>query len=128
MNDQALRPTLELKRHCINTSFTVALLVPRIPLSEMRLGQIGCGRQNPPVQSVELPSRIRMVKGIPSTSLQDWKATTAPLLSQKRRWYNAGGFPYRSASRVTPLDACTRVVGCLGCGGAPNVHRCIQNQ
>ncbi|CAL5972498.1 Hypothetical_protein [Hexamita inflata] len=30
--------------------------------------------------------------------------------------------------RVTPLDACTRVVGCLGCGGAPNVHRCIQNQ
>ncbi|CAL6082204.1 Hypothetical_protein [Hexamita inflata] len=91
MNDQALRPTLELKRHCINTSFTVALLVPRIPLSEMRLGQIGCGRQNPPVQSAELPSRIGMAKGMPSTSLQDWKAATAPLLSQKRRWYDAGG-------------------------------------
>ncbi|CAL5971125.1 Hypothetical_protein [Hexamita inflata] len=46
----------------------------------MRLGQIGCGRQNPPVQSAELPS----------TSLQDWKAVTAPLLPQKRmvrrRW------------------------------------------
>ncbi|CAL6026462.1 Hypothetical_protein [Hexamita inflata] len=23
------------------------------------------------------------------------------------------------SSRVTPLDVCTRVVGCLGCGGAP---------
>ncbi|CAL6059332.1 Hypothetical_protein [Hexamita inflata] len=32
------------------------------------------------------------------------------------------------SSRVTPLDAYTRVVGCLGCGQAPNVHRCIQNQ
>ncbi|CAL6111657.1 Hypothetical_protein [Hexamita inflata] len=61
----------------------------------MRLGQIGCGRQNPPIQSAELASsRIGMAKGMPSTSLQDW--TTAPLLPQKRRLYDAG-FPYRSA-------------------------------
>ncbi|CAL6059426.1 Hypothetical_protein [Hexamita inflata] len=66
----------------------------------MRLGQIGCGRQNPPVQSAELPSRIGMAKGMPSTSLQDWKAATAPLLPQKRRWYDAGGFPYRSDSQI----------------------------
>ncbi|CAL6031507.1 Hypothetical_protein [Hexamita inflata] len=32
------------------------------------------------------------------------------------------------SGRVTLLDACTRVVGCLGCGGAPNVHRCVQNE
>ncbi|CAL5992421.1 Hypothetical_protein [Hexamita inflata] len=64
----------------------------------MRLGQIGCGRQNPPIQSAELASsRISMAKGMPSTILQDWKAVTAPLLPQKRRWYDAGGFPYRSA-------------------------------
>ncbi|CAL6081874.1 Hypothetical_protein [Hexamita inflata] len=59
----------------------------------LRCGQIGCGRQNPPVQSAELPS----------TSLQDWKAVTAPLLPQKRRWYDAGGFPYRSACTKQPL-------------------------
>ncbi|CAL5979843.1 Hypothetical_protein [Hexamita inflata] len=70
----------------------------------MRLGQIGCGRQNPRVQSAELPSRIGMAKGMPSTSLQDWKAVTAPLLPQKRRWYDAGGFPYRSAC-VTKFSA-----------------------
>ncbi|CAL6071441.1 Hypothetical_protein [Hexamita inflata] len=102
-----------------------------IPLPEMRLGQIGCGRQNPPIQSAELASsRIYMAKGMPSTSLQDWKAVTAPLLPQKRRWYDAGGFPYRlhEAAALRPLDACTRVVGCLGCGGAPYVHRCVQNQ
>ncbi|CAL6003550.1 Hypothetical_protein [Hexamita inflata] len=69
----------------------------------MRLGQIGCGRQNPPVQSAELASsRIGMAKGWPSTSLQDWKAATAPLLPQKRRWYDAGGFPYRSACTKQP--------------------------
>ncbi|CAL6082152.1 Hypothetical_protein [Hexamita inflata] len=77
-----------------------------------------------------------MAKGMPSMSLQDWKAATAQLLPQKRRWYDAGGFPYRSAytkqpryvpGRYLPLDACTRVVGCLSCGGAPNVHRCRQN-
>ncbi|CAL5974278.1 Hypothetical_protein [Hexamita inflata] len=69
----------------------------------MRLGQIGCGRQNPPIQSAELASsRISMAKGMPSTILQDRKAATAPLLPQKRRWYDAGGFPYRSRrSRVT---------------------------
>ncbi|CAL6059258.1 Hypothetical_protein [Hexamita inflata] len=83
----------------------------------MQLGQISCGRQNPPVQSAELPS----------TSLQDWKAVTAPLLPQKRRWYDAGGFQYRTACTKQPRYApCTQVVGCLGCGGAPNVHRCIQ--
>ncbi|CAL6017064.1 Hypothetical_protein [Hexamita inflata] len=71
----------------------------------MRLGQIGCGRQNPPVQSAELPSRIGMAKGMPSTSLQDWKAATAPLLPQKRRWYDAGGFPYRSACTKQPRYA-----------------------
>ncbi|CAL6049403.1 Hypothetical_protein [Hexamita inflata] len=75
----------------------------------MRLGQIGCGRQNPPVQSAELPSRIGMAKGMPSTSLQDWKAATAPLLPQKRRWYDAGGFPYRSACTKQPRYA----PGCL---------------
>ncbi|CAL5997159.1 Hypothetical_protein [Hexamita inflata] len=36
----------------------------------MQLGQIGCGRQNPPIQSAELASsRIGMAKGKPSTSL-----------------------------------------------------------
>ncbi|CAL5972002.1 Hypothetical_protein [Hexamita inflata] len=72
----------------------------------MRLGQIGCGRQNPPVQSAELASsRICMAKGMPSTNLQDWKAATAPLLPQKRRWYDAGGFPYRSARTKQPRYA-----------------------
>ncbi|CAL6060393.1 Hypothetical_protein [Hexamita inflata] len=34
----------------------------------MRLGQIGCGRQNAPIQSAELASsRIYMAKGMPST-------------------------------------------------------------
>ncbi|CAL5982419.1 Hypothetical_protein [Hexamita inflata] len=47
----------------------------------MRFGQIGCGRQNPPVQSAELPSRIGMAKGMPSTSLQDWKAATRSIAS-----------------------------------------------
>ncbi|CAL6026468.1 Hypothetical_protein [Hexamita inflata] len=65
------------------------------PHPEMRLGQIGCGRKNPPVQSAELPS----------TSLQDWKAVTAPLLPQKRRWYDAGGLPYRSACTKQPRYA-----------------------
>ncbi|CAL6001801.1 Hypothetical_protein [Hexamita inflata] len=72
----------------------------------MRLGQIGCGRQNPPVQSAELALlRIGMAKGMPSTSLQDWKAATAPLLPQKRRWYDAGGFPYISACTKQPRYA-----------------------
>ncbi|CAL5988922.1 Hypothetical_protein [Hexamita inflata] len=54
----------------------------------MQLGQIGCGRQNPQIQSAELASsRIRMAKGMPSTSLQDWKAVTALLFPQKCRWY-----------------------------------------
>ncbi|CAL6001189.1 Hypothetical_protein [Hexamita inflata] len=75
----------------------------------MRLGQIGCGRQNPPIQSAELLSRISMAKGMPSTSLQDWKAVTAPLLPQKRRWYDTGGFPYRSACTKQPHYA----PGCL---------------
>ncbi|CAL5990718.1 Hypothetical_protein [Hexamita inflata] len=65
----------------------------------MRLGQIGCGRQNPPVQSAELLS----------TSLQDWKTVTAPLLPQKRRWYDAGGLPYRLACTKQPRYA----PGCL---------------
>ncbi|CAL6091877.1 Hypothetical_protein [Hexamita inflata] len=71
----------------------------------MGLGQIGCGRQNPPVQSAELLSRISMAKGMPSTILQDRKAVTAPLLPQKRRWYDAGGFPYRSACTKQPRYA-----------------------
>ncbi|CAL6045665.1 Hypothetical_protein [Hexamita inflata] len=75
----------------------------------MRLGQIGCGRQNPPIQSAELLSRIGMAKGMPSTSLQDWKAATAPLLPQKRRWYDAGGFPYRSACTKQPRYPLMRV-------------------
>ncbi|CAL6033616.1 Hypothetical_protein [Hexamita inflata] len=53
--------------------------------------------------------RIGMAKGMPSTSLQDWKAITAPLLLQKRRWYDAGGFPYRSACMKQPRYA----PGCL---------------
>ncbi|CAL6106950.1 Hypothetical_protein [Hexamita inflata] len=75
----------------------------------MRLGQIGCGRYNPPIQSAELPSRIGMAKGMPSTSLQDWKAATAPLLPQKRRWYDTGGLLYRSACTKQPRYA----HGCL---------------
>ncbi|CAL6035017.1 Hypothetical_protein [Hexamita inflata] len=55
---------------------------PLFLLPEMRLGQIGCGRQNPPVQSAELASsRIGMAKGMPSTSLQDWKAATRSIAS-----------------------------------------------
>ncbi|CAL6090806.1 Hypothetical_protein [Hexamita inflata] len=89
----------------------------------MRLGQIGCGRQNPPVQSAELPSRIGMAKGMPSTSLQDWKAATAPLLPQKRRWYDAGGFPYRSACTKQPRYA----PGCLyPSSWLPWLRRCAQ--
>ncbi|CAL6030010.1 Hypothetical_protein [Hexamita inflata] len=63
----------------------------------------GCGRQNPPVPSAELPSRIGMAKGMPSTSLQDWKAATAPLLPQKRRWYDTGRFLYRSVHEAAAL-------------------------
>ncbi|CAL5978923.1 Hypothetical_protein [Hexamita inflata] len=93
------------------------------PLPEMRLGKIGCGRQNPPVQSAELPSRIGMAKGMPSTSLQDWKAATAPLLPQKRRWYDAGGFPYRSACTKQPRYA----PGCLyPSRWLPWLRRCAQ--
>ncbi|CAL6002566.1 Hypothetical_protein [Hexamita inflata] len=90
----------------------------------MRLGQIGCGRQNPPVQSAELAlSRIGMAKGMPSTSLQDWKAATAPLLPQKRRWYDAGGFPYRSACTKQPRYA----PGCLyPSRWLPWLRRCAQ--
>ncbi|CAL6030667.1 Hypothetical_protein [Hexamita inflata] len=89
----------------------------------MRLGQIGCGRQNPPVQSAELPSRIGMAKGMPSTSLQDWKAATALLLPQKRRWYDAGGFPYRSACTKQPRYA----PGCLyPSRWLPWLRRCAQ--
>ncbi|CAL5982858.1 Hypothetical_protein [Hexamita inflata] len=88
----------------------------------MPLGQIGCGRQNPPVQSAELQS----------TSLHDWEAVTAPLFPQKRRQYDPGVSRVdrldRSVarSRVTLLDACIRVVGCLGCGGVPNVHKYLK--
>ncbi|CAL6048619.1 Hypothetical_protein [Hexamita inflata] len=71
----------------------------------MRLGQIGCGRQNPPIQSAGLASRIGMAKGMLSTLLQDWKAVTAPLLPQKRRWYDPDGFPYRSACTKQPRYA-----------------------
>ncbi|CAL6098387.1 Hypothetical_protein [Hexamita inflata] len=93
------------------------------PIPEMRLGQIGCGRQNPPVQSAELPSRIGMAKSMPSTSLQDWKAATAPLLPQKRRWYDAGGFPYRSACTKQPRYA----PGCLyPSRWLPWLRRCAQ--
>ncbi|CAL5972226.1 Hypothetical_protein [Hexamita inflata] len=89
----------------------------------MRLGQIGCGRQNPPVQSAELPSRIGMAKGMPSTNLQDWKAATAPLLPQKRRWYDAGGFPYRLARTKQPRYA----PGCLyPSRWLPWLRRCAQ--
>ncbi|CAL5972566.1 Hypothetical_protein [Hexamita inflata] len=60
----------------------------------LRCGSVkSVARQNPPIQSAELPSRIHMAKGMPSTSLQDWNAATAPLLPQKRRWYDAGWIP-----------------------------------
>ncbi|CAL6048131.1 Hypothetical_protein [Hexamita inflata] len=79
----------------------------------MRYGQIGCGRQNPLVQSAELLS----------TSLQDWKAATAPLLPQKRRWYDAGGFPQRSACTRQPRNA----PGCLyPSRWLPWLRRCAQ--
>ncbi|CAL6037728.1 Hypothetical_protein [Hexamita inflata] len=90
----------------------------------MRLGQIGCGRQNLPAQRAELASsRIGMDKGMPSTSLQDQIAATAPLLPQKRRWYDAGGFPYRSASTKQPRYA----PGCLyPSRWLPWLRRCAQ--
>ncbi|CAL6041079.1 Hypothetical_protein [Hexamita inflata] len=50
-----------------------------------------------------------MVKGMLSRSLQNWKAVTALLLPQKRRWYDAGGFPYRQACTKQPRYA----PGCL---------------
>ncbi|CAL6005346.1 Hypothetical_protein [Hexamita inflata] len=76
-----------------------------------------------PVKSAELPSRIGMAKGMPSTSLQDWKAATAPLLPQKRRWYDAGGFPYRSACTKQPHYA----HGCLyPSRWLPWLRRCAQ--
>ncbi|CAL5994810.1 Hypothetical_protein [Hexamita inflata] len=81
--------------------------------------------QNPPIQSAELASsRIGMAKGMPSTSLQDWqKAVTAPLLPQKRRWYDAGGFPYRSAHTKQPRYA----PGCLyPSRWLPWLRRCAQ--
>ncbi|CAL6030758.1 Hypothetical_protein [Hexamita inflata] len=62
---------------------------------EMRSGQISCGRQNLPIQSAELAGGI--AKGMPSTSLQDWKAV-APLLPQKCRWYDAGDSRYQRKS------------------------------
>ncbi|CAL6057845.1 Hypothetical_protein [Hexamita inflata] len=80
----------------------------------MRLGQIGCGRQNPPIQSAEPPSRIRMTEGMPSTSLQDWKVVTALLLPQKRRWYDAG-FPYRSACTNQPRQVMKYTYRSLTC-------------
>ncbi|CAL6106943.1 Hypothetical_protein [Hexamita inflata] len=43
-----------------------------------------------------------MAKGMPSTSLQDWKAATASLLPQKRGWYDASEYPYRSACTKQP--------------------------
>ncbi|CAL6057262.1 Hypothetical_protein [Hexamita inflata] len=57
---------------------------------------------------------------MPSTSLHDWKAATAPLLPQKRRWYDAGGFPYRSEQpRYAP--------GCLyPSRWLPWLRRCTQ--
>ncbi|CAL6082964.1 Hypothetical_protein [Hexamita inflata] len=56
----------------------------------MRLGQIGCGRQNPPIQSAELASsRIGMVKGINEPSeLESGNRSIASLETQmvRRRW------------------------------------------
>ncbi|CAL6107819.1 Hypothetical_protein [Hexamita inflata] len=84
-------------------------------------GQLGCGRKNPPIQSAELP-RIGMAKGMPSTSLQDWKAATAPLLPQKRRWYDAGGFPYKSScTKPRYAPGCLYPSRCL-----PWLRRCAQ--
>ncbi|CAL6095098.1 Hypothetical_protein [Hexamita inflata] len=76
------------------------------------------------IQSAELASsRISMAKGMPSTSLQDWKAVTAPLLHQKRRWYDVGGFPYRSACTKQPRYA----HGCLyPSRWLPWLRRCAQ--
>ncbi|CAL6025382.1 Hypothetical_protein [Hexamita inflata] len=81
------------------------------------------GRQNPPIQSAELPSRISIAKGMPSTSLQDQKAAAALLLPQKRRWYDAGGFPYRSVCTKQPRYA----PGCLySSRWLPWLRRCAQ--
>ncbi|CAL6087954.1 Hypothetical_protein [Hexamita inflata] len=65
-----------------------------------RLNKIGCGRQNFPAQSAELPSRICIAKGIPSTNLHHCFLR------------NVG----RSASTVQPRYA----LGCLY-QGAPNI-------
>ncbi|CAL6109807.1 Hypothetical_protein [Hexamita inflata] len=60
---------LELKRQpeyylylvrSVMDSFGCASRSSLIHLPETRLGQIGCGRQNTPIQSVELPSRIAL--------------------------------------------------------------------
>ncbi|CAL6062544.1 Hypothetical_protein [Hexamita inflata] len=53
----------------------------------MRLGQIGCGRQNPPVQSAELSSRIGMAFNEPS-GLESGNRSIASLETQmvRRRW------------------------------------------
>ncbi|CAL6025498.1 Hypothetical_protein [Hexamita inflata] len=63
----------------------------QVPLSEMRLGQIGCGRQNPPIQSAELTSKIVMAKeqaiNEPS-GLESGNRSIASLETQmvRRRW------------------------------------------
>ncbi|CAL6025337.1 Hypothetical_protein [Hexamita inflata] len=49
--------------------------------------------------------------------------STAPLLPQKRRWYDAGGFPYRSACMKQPRYA----PGCLyPSRWLPWLRRCAQ--
>ncbi|CAL5991009.1 Hypothetical_protein [Hexamita inflata] len=52
----------------------------------MRLGQIGCRKQNPPVQSAELLSRICMTKGInESLGLESGNRSIASLETQMVR-------------------------------------------
>ncbi|CAL6013942.1 Hypothetical_protein [Hexamita inflata] len=63
-----------------------------------------------------------------SSGLESGNRSIASLETQvvRRRWIPVQFGSHEAAA--LPLDACTHVVGCLGCGGAPNVHRCILNQ
>ncbi|CAL6006550.1 Hypothetical_protein [Hexamita inflata] len=85
---------------------------------DMRLGQI------------KDRSRIGMANGMPSTSLQDRKAAGWTTLhcflrnADSTTQVDSRMNRLARSSRVTPLDACTRVVGYFGGGSAPNLHRC----
>ncbi|CAL6073147.1 Hypothetical_protein [Hexamita inflata] len=87
--------------------------------SHFQTPRIGRGRYNFPVQSAELLSRIGVANGMPS----GLESGNRSMLPQKRRQYDAGGFPYRSACTKQPHYA----PGCLyPSRWLPWLRRCAQ--